>query len=161
MHHVDNTPVSSYSLKIINDLISTRDQTLACFDLSENDLLKTYAMGKWSVRELLNHLADAETVLYDRIRRTISKPKQVLWGFDQEAWSLGLDYKIFPLQLNKSIYLAVRESVIFLAEKYYEELGHLEFVHSETGLRKLKDEFDKVARHNAHHLEQIKKALAQ
>jgi hypothetical protein len=33
--------------------------------------------------------------------------------------------------------------------------GHLEFVHSETGIRTLKAEFDKVASHNEHHLAQI------
>jgi hypothetical protein len=30
---------------------------------------------------------------------------------------------------------------------------------SETGVRTLKDEIDKVATHNAHHLEQIRAAL--
>ena len=37
--------------------------------------------------------------------------------------------------------------------------GRREFVHSETGVRTLKDEFDKVAWHNEHHLEQIEQAL--
>ena len=146
-------------MQIIHDLNTTRDQTLAYFDLPENELIKTYGSGKWSVREILNHLTDAETVLYERIRRTISKPNQVLWGFDPDAWASGLDYASFPVGLNKPIYKAVRESVIYLAEKYYEKLGHHEFVHNETGKRTLKDEFDKVAWHNAHHLEQIKKAL--
>ncbi len=35
----------------------------------------------------------------------------------------------------------------------------LEFVHSVTGVGTLKDEFDKVASHNEHHLEQIRLAL--
>jgi hypothetical protein len=38
--------------------------------------------------------------------------------------------------------------------------GHLEFVHSETGIRTLKAEFDKVASHNEHHLAQIDSALS-
>ena len=37
--------------------------------------------------------------------------------------------------------------------------GHLEFVHNETGVRTLKQEFDKVATHNEHHLEEIMMAL--
>ena len=65
------------------------------------------------------------------------------------------------MQLNKPIYVAVRKAVIFYAEKYYEKLGHHGFVHSETGKRTLKDEFDKIVWHNEHHLQQIKKALAQ
>jgi hypothetical protein len=42
---------------------------------------------------------------------------------------------------------------------HYERNGHLEFVHSGTGVRTLKAEFDKVASHNEHHLEQIALAL--
>jgi len=41
----------------------------------------------------------------------------------------------------------------------YESKGHLELVHSVTGVRTLKDEFDKVASHNEHHLSQIRLAL--
>ncbi|HEY7568150.1 MAG TPA: hypothetical protein VH762_11300 [Gemmatimonadaceae bacterium] len=33
------------------------------------------------------------------------------------------------------------------------------WVHSETGVRTLKDEFDKVAAHNQKHLDQIRRAL--
>ncbi|HFA50962.1 MAG TPA: DinB family protein [Bacteroidetes bacterium] len=64
-------------MQIINGLKTTRDRTLVYFDLSDEYLGKTYAAGKWSVRELLNHIVDAETVLYERIRRGISKPEQV------------------------------------------------------------------------------------
>ena len=108
---------------------------------------------------ILHHLADAETVLFDRIRRIISEPRQVLWAFDQDAWARGLDYSRIPLDLSRRIYESVRAGVIFQARLHYEKSGHLEFVHSETGVRTLKAEFDKVASHNEHHLEQIDLAL--
>ena len=163
INHLNHLAIQLFILfmNIIDDLKSTHDDTLKYFDLSENDLVKTYGEGKWSVREILNHITDAETVLYDRIRRTISKPNQVVWAFDQDAWANGLNYKSFPLALNKSIYSSVRQSIIYLAEKYYEKSGHFEFIHSATGKRTLKDEFDKVVWHNAGHLEQIKKALEE
>ncbi len=148
-------------MDIITRLESTRDQTLRCFALSEDQLARSYGPGKWSVRFILHHLADAETVLYDRIRRAISEPKQVLWAFDQDAWAKGLDYTQAPLELSCRIYAAVRAGVIYQARVHYEKSGHLEFVHSETGTRTLKEEFDKVAWHNAHHLEQIEIALAR
>jgi hypothetical protein len=50
--------------------------------------------------------------------------------------------------------------MIYYAGVHYEKNGHLEFVHSTTGVRTLKDEFDKTASHNAHHLSQIRTALA-
>jgi hypothetical protein len=49
--------------------------------------------------------------------------------------------------------------MIYHAQMHYEKDGHREFVHSETGVRTLKDEFDKVASHNEHHLQQIELAL--
>ena len=45
------------------------------------------------------------------------------------------------------------------ARLHYTQDGHLEFVHSLTGVRTLKDEFDKTASHNEHHLSQIRRAL--
>jgi len=147
-------------MNIIANLESTRDRTLQYFDLPESELAKSYAPGKWSIRFILHHLADAETVLNDRIRRTISEPKQVLLVFDQDAWAKALDYSVMPLDLSRRIYEATRAGIIHLAHEHYERNGHLEFIHSETGLRTLKDELDKVASHNEEHLAQIETALS-
>lgn len=144
---------------VIEQLRQTKEETLRYFDLPEPQLDKTYGEGKWSVRYILNHLADAETVLYDRIRRVISEPRGVVWAFDQEAWASKLDYARVPVALSRNIFASVREAVIFYAQAHYDQNGHLEFIHSETGLRRLKDEFDKIALHNANHLAQIRKAL--
>jgi hypothetical protein len=146
-------------MEIVNRLEATKRETLRYFDLTEPELERRYAAGKWPVRFILHHLADAETVLFDRIRRVISEPRQVLWAFDQDAWANGLAYPHLPLALSRRIYEAVRDGIIYQARLHYEAKGALEFVHSETGVRTLRDEFDKVAAHNAHHLTQIRTAL--
>ncbi len=146
-------------MDIITGLQNTQSQTLFYFELNEDEMAKTYAPGKWTVRQLLHHIVDADTVLYDRIRRTISNPGQVIWAFDQDLWARGLDYATFPLEVNKAIYKATRAAVIHLAQQHYEGAADKEFVHSATGLRTLKDEFDKVVWHNQRHLDQIAQAL--
>lgn len=146
-------------MDIIARLESTRNRTLQYYDLGNDELARSYAPDKWSVRYLLHHLADAETVLSDRIRRTISEPRQVIWAFDQDAWATGLDYSQMPLTLSRQIYEATRAAIIHLANQHYDKSGHLEFIHSETGVRTLREEFDKVAKHNEHHLAQIELAL--
>ena len=146
-------------MQLIRDLETTRDETLRYFSLDQRDLARRYAPGKWSVRYILLHLADSETVLFDRIRRVLSEPRQVIWVYDQDAWARGLDYSRVPLDLSRRVYESVRDAIIYYAGSYYEERGHLEFVHSVTGVRTLKDEFDKVASHNEHHLNQIRSAL--
>jgi len=146
-------------MQLIRELERTRDETLSYFSLDDRDLLRTYAPGKWSVRFLLCHLSDSETVLFDRIRRVLSEPRQVLWVYDQDAWAKGLDYSQVPLEISRRVYESVRNAVIYYAGVHYDQKGHLEFVHSVTGVRTLKDEFDKVAAHNEHHLSQIRSAL--
>ncbi|NUM75418.1 DinB family protein [candidate division KSB1 bacterium] len=147
-------------MNLIINLERTRDATLRYYNLSANDLDKTHDPGKWPVRYILHHLADADSVLFDRIRRIISEPRQVLWDFDQAAWATKLDYDQRPLEISRNLYKAVRAGIIYYARLHYETNGHLEFVHSKTGVRTLKDEFDKVVRHNEQHLQQIAKALA-
>lgn len=146
--------------ELLTALSKTMEETLAYFDLSDEELTKTYAPGKWTVRQLLHHLADAETVLYERIRRGIAKPGQVVYGFDQDAWAQKLDYQNRELSIDQAIYLSVRQGVMALATSYYEGAGENEYVHSETGRRKVKQEFDKVAWHNEHHLKQIRAAIS-
>ncbi len=146
-------------MNIIEKLTETKIKTEAYFDLSENNLLKSYSIEKWNIRKILIHLADAESVLHERLKRIISEPKKVIWAFDQDLWCENLDYTTFPLEISKGLYSANRQSVIFLADKYYQKLGNIEFVHSETGIRTLKQEFDKIANHNSGHLEQIELAI--
>jgi hypothetical protein len=148
-------------MHIIESLEATRDETLERFQLGEPELARCYGPGKWSIRFILHHLADAETVLFDRIRRVLSERRGVLWAFDQDAWAKGLDYDQRPLELSRRLYESTREGIIYYARIHYSKNGHLEFVHSETGVRTLKDELDKVAAHNARHLAQIRTALGK
>ena len=145
--------------QLIRDLEATRDETVRYFGLATADLARSYGPGKWSVRYILCHLADSETVLYDRIRRVISEPRQVIWWYDQDAFAAGLSYSEVPLEMVRRIYESVRAAMIYYAGVHYEKNGHLEFVHSKTGVRTLRDEFEKTASHNEHHLSQIRAAL--
>jgi hypothetical protein len=146
---------------LIRELERTRDETLKCFSLDHRDLARTYAPGKWSVSYILHHLSDSETIFFDRIRRVLSEPRPVLWVMDQDAWAKGLDYSQVPLDIARQVYESVRNAIIYYAGVHYERSGHLEFVHSVDGVRTLRDEFDKVAAHNEHHLSQIRLALGR
>ncbi len=148
-------------MSLIQELERTRDETLKCFSLDQRDLARTYGPGKWSVTYVLHHLSDSETVFFDRIRRVLSEPRPVLWVMDQDAWAKGLDYARVPLDISRRVYESVRNAIIYYAGAQYEASGNLEFVHSVDGVRTLRDEFDKVAAHNEHHLRQIRLALGR
>jgi hypothetical protein len=151
--------MESDTVGLLQQLEKTRDETLRYFGLGEADLARTYGPGKWPVRFVLHHIADSETVLFERVRRTLSEPKPVLWVFDPDLWAKGLEYESLPLPVSRRLYESTRAAVIHYAGEHYERSGHREFVHSVTGVRTLKDEMEKVASHNEHHLAQIRKAL--
>lgn len=144
---------------LLADLDRTRDETLRHFDRAPADLDRTYGPQKWSVRFVLHHLADTETVLFDRVRRVLSAPRPVIWAFDQDAWADHLDYAGRPMELSKQLFASARAGVRHYAEQHYDGSEALEFVHSVTGVKTLHDVFDKIARHNQRHLDQIAQAL--
>jgi hypothetical protein len=48
--------------------------------------------GKWSIRQIVAHLADAEMVGAHRLRQVIAEDNPTLMAFDQDAWTRNLDY---------------------------------------------------------------------
>ncbi len=147
-------------MEIISLLKSTKEKTLAYYDLPESDLDRTYGPGKWTIRQLLNHLADAESVLNERIRRAIAEVHPFVTLFDQDRWNEYLDYHTYPVSLSKQVFASMRDSIIYLCEKHYAESGKKLFFHTAAGIRSLQQEFDKVASHNEGHLKQIETAMA-
>ena len=144
---------------IQSEMVRIQSETLPYFDLNPSDLAKAYRPGKWNIRQLLFHIVDTETVMYDRIRRTISNPGQVVWGWDQDAWATELQYDNRSLEVQKTIYTATRASIMELADRFYDKLGTNPVIHSGDGKKTLKDLFDKVVWHNEHHLNQVSKAM--
>lgn len=60
------------------------------FDLTDGQLDQAWVpdagVGRWPIRALLGHLADAELVQSFRIRRAVAEPGSVTDGWDPDAW---------------------------------------------------------------------------
>lgn len=142
----------------IKALESTMEQTLARFDLDETSLQRTYGEGKWNVRQILHHLTDSEMIFAQRVKIVIAEPEKVIWAYDQDLWNNAFNYIHEPLGEKKSFFKMCRTLNIQMVHKFFGLDRN--FVHSEAGLRSLKDEFARIASHNQDHLDQIKKALS-
>lgn len=143
----------------LEELRSTREETLEFFALGEADLRRTYGPGKWPVRYILHHLADVEVMELERIHRTLTQTRPTLHSMDADVWARELAYDRRPLAPSRALYDAGRAVVIQHATMFYESRGHLEYVHSKFGPMTLKKEFEKVAQHNTRHLGHIRTAL--
>jgi hypothetical protein len=50
------------------------------------------APGKWSIRQLVAHLADSELAGAHRFRQLLAEENPTLVAYNQEAWAANLDY---------------------------------------------------------------------
>src|SRR3954469_16451350 len=98
--------------KIVDELFASMQETLELFDGPRAAFGKSYAPGKWTVREILIHISDAETVLLDRLRRIVCEEKPLLAAFDQDRWARQLFYDRRDMHLVKMQFQAARRSVI-------------------------------------------------
>lgn len=61
--------------------------------LDDATLRKPEKPGKWSIIEVVQHLADSEVVYAWRHRMMLSAPEPEIQGFDQDAWARELRYR--------------------------------------------------------------------
>ena len=73
-----------------------------------------YADGKWSVKEVLGHMADAERVFAYRLLRIARADKTPLAGFDENAWAEVAPHGKRPLSEVADELVAVRRATITL-----------------------------------------------
>jgi len=113
------------------------------------------APGKWSIRQLIAHLADAEMVGAQRFRQVIAEDNPPLGAFDQDAWAKNLDYaRKQPKQSLESFRRMRAENYDLLRslpESVFERTG----VHSERGPLTLRQLLDTYADHAESHARQM------
>ena len=145
--------------EILNLLTETQEATKRYFDLPNQTMDKNYGDGKWNIRQILHHITDAEYVLHVRLKRIIAEPRQVIWAFNQDDWNNAFNYVSEPLHDKKECFFMCRLMNIKLVKDYFDSHSQKEFIHSETGLRTLGMEMEKLATHNLKHNNQIELAL--
>lgn len=73
-----------------------------------------YAAGKWSVKEVAGHIADAERVFTYRALRAARADETALPGFDENAWVAAAGFDRRPLRDIVDELLAVRAATVRL-----------------------------------------------
>jgi DinB superfamily len=122
------------------------------------------APGKWSVRQIVAHLADAELVGAHRFRQVIAEENPTLIAFDQDAWTRNLDYARRKPKQSLETFRRIRaenyELLKGLPEEAFERTGN----HSENGpmtLRRLLEGYAGHAESHARQLQEIRETYKQ
>ncbi len=123
--------------------------------LTEAQLARKPAPGKWSMKEIVAHLADGEVILGSRYRFVAAHDKPPIPGYDQDAFvaKLGpLNAKTGDLVDDFAMARAVNLGLLDrLPADAFDRLG----VHSERGEESLREMIAMYAGHDRWHLRQI------
>jgi hypothetical protein len=100
---------------IVAILVTQIDDTVALLrDVSELQADGAYAPGKWSVKEVIGHIADAERVFMYRALTFARSDDAVLPGFDENAWAPEGRFNRRPLASLVAELVAVRRASVAL-----------------------------------------------
>lgn len=116
------------------------------------------AEGKWSVRQIVCHLADSEMVGRDRMCRTIAEDNPALVAYDEKAWAERLDYHKRKFSQALETFRRIRGENYELLKDQPAENWSRTATHSEHGPLTLKDLLRIYAEHAEGHARQIKAA---
>ncbi len=113
------------------------------------------APGKWSVRHVLQHLADSELVGAFRFRMVLAHDAPALPGYDQDRWARSLRYEDAELATALADFAALRElNLRLLRSATPADLARV-MRHAERGDEPLEKMIRMYAGHDVVHLRQI------
>jgi hypothetical protein len=123
--------------------------------LTEKQLAKRPAPGKWSIREIVAHLADGEVILGSRYRLIGAHDRPPIAGYDQDAFveKLGVASAatadlIDDFAMARAVNLGLLERLPGAA---WDRVG----LHAERGEESIRKMVHMYAGHDRHHLLQI------
>jgi uncharacterized damage-inducible protein DinB len=118
------------------------------------------APGKWSINEVLQHLADSELVFGWRIRLVLAHDRPTITGYDQDRWAERLRYAEGDPQEAIERFSVLRRANLRLLERAssadLERVG----VHAERGEETLAHILRLYAGHDLLHLRQLARIRA-
>ncbi len=152
-HVADEEP-----LKVLSATLKKLQRFLA--KASAAKLRKRPAPDKWSIGEILAHLADAEIVLGWRVRSILGAPGVAIQAFDQNAWAKAGRYEKRNPGASVAQFSAVRAANLALYKSLSPEQWKLYGIHSERGQESIEIIIRMMAGHDLNHVKQIEGILA-
>lgn len=117
--------------------------------------------NKWSIREILCHMADCELAWAWRLRLIYGSPNDhtgpLLQAFDQDPWSRAYDGSCYTTATARSTWNSVRQWNLALIEGFSEEDKRRPANHEELGAVTLWHMVEIAAGHDLHHLAGLEK----
>lgn len=111
--------------------------------------------GKWSVKEVVCHIADFETIGSDRIKLAIALDEPLLPGYDENRMAAGLQYGAREVEEELALIEGVRRSTARILRSLPASAFERRGTHSEAGPMTVEALLRRITNHIAHHVKFI------
>lgn len=140
---------------------SSTNKTLARLTkgISTAKLRKRPAHDKWSVAEILAHLADVEIVIGWRMRSILGDPGTPVQAYDQNAWVVSGHYEKRDARKSIELHRIVREANLALLKSLSPDQWKHYGQHAERGQESIEHIVRMVAGHDLNHIHQIERIV--
>jgi uncharacterized damage-inducible protein DinB len=129
--------------------------------LTLRQMRKRPAPGKWSIAEILAHLAETELVGGYRIRKILESSGTPIQAFDQNVWARNSNYARQDPQKSLRMFRVLRESNLALLESQPRKKWNHYGIHAERGKESVAHVAAMFAGHDVNHLRQVERIAKQ
>jgi hypothetical protein len=117
--------------------------------------------GKWSIAEILAHLADAEIVASWRMRSVIGSNGITIQPFDQDVWASTFQYAKRDAKQSLETFRVLRENNLAMLKALPRESWDNYGMHLERGKESIAHLTRMFAGHDTNHVVQIEAIVAE
>lgn len=117
--------------------------------------------AKWSIAEILAHLADAEIVAGWRMRSVIGENGITIQPYDQDAWASTFNYQNRNPRQSLALFRALRENNLAMLNEISKETWHNYGMHLERGKETIAHLARMFAGHDTNHVLQVEGIVKQ
>ena len=125
--------------------------------LSKKQLTQRPEPGKWSITEILAHLADTELVGSWRMRLILGSNGVPVQAFDQDVWAETLGYSRRDPKVSLETFRVLRENNLALLKSLPKNLWENYGMHQERGNETIAHIVRMFAGHDLNHLAQVER----
>jgi hypothetical protein len=124
--------------------------------LSGTQLDTPYGEGKWTLRQVIHHLADSHLMAFARTKQMLAEEQPKLFAYDQNEWANTKDAGTpSPIGPSLAILRGVHERWGLLLETLPEAAWARKGIHFRRGEMTLDDLLSIYAHHGENHVKQI------
>lgn len=116
--------------------------------------------GKWSIQEVVCHIADFEPIYTDRMKRVLVEDNPTMFGGNPDVFAAGLHYEQRNVHEELDLIAVVRSQMARILRNTDIEDFQRTGVHSEAGPLTLETLLERVTGHIPHHVKFVHEKIA-